>query len=172
MKFEESEFEKIAKLPKNVLCKHVKLDMRNRTIKCTKLDKDIVPGGVIYECGNGISKCIHFESALNEPEPPIQLKDESERELSFYNTSTYSQTDMHNVYSTMLNPWCSNVPAEYSDFFYAARSENMLLHKLNCIICALKMSNNGYAQNIEYFDSYAMEETTRNLLKNISIRLD
>ena len=172
MKFEESSFEKLAKLSRHALCKHIKLDMHNRTIKCTKFDKEIASGGVMYKCGKGIANCVYFENTLDEPEPPIQLEDEPERELDFLDTSTYSQTDMHNVYSTMLNPWCGNAPSEYADFFYAARSKNMLLHKLNCIICALKMSNNGYAQNIKYFDSYDMEEATRNLLKNVSIRLD
>ena len=174
MKFEESSFEKLVKLPKSTLCNNARLNLANHSVKCTFTNKEITAAEALKTCTSYNCNCFDYtnDDSSVKLEPPIQLEDEPERELDFLDTSTYSQTDMHNVYSTMLNPWCSNVPSEYSDFFYAARSKNMLLHKLNCIICALKISNNSYAQDIKYFDSYDMEEATRNLLKNVSIRID
>lgn len=174
MKFEESSFEKLVKLPKSTLCNNARLNLANHSVKCTFINKELTAEDALKTCTGYNSDCssyINYDSSV-KLESPVQLEDEPERELDFLDTSTYSQIDMHNVYSTMLNPWCGNTPKEYSDFFYAACSKNMLLHKLNCIICALKMSNNGCAQNIKYFDSYDMEEATRNLLKNISIKLD
>lgn len=174
MKFEESSFEKLVKLPKSTLCNNARLNLANRSVKCTFTNKELTAEEALKTCTGYNSDCsnyINYDCSV-KLEPPIQLEDEPERELDFLDTSTYSQSKMHDVYSTMLTPWCGTAPSEYSDFFYAACSKNILLHKLNCLICALKMSNNSYAQNIEYFDSYDMEEASRNFLKNVSIRID
>ena len=190
MKFEESSFEKLVKLPKNTVCNNARLNLASHSVKCAFTNKELTAEEALKICTGYNGDCSSYincdcsshincdsSSHINcdssvKLEPSIQLEDESERELDFFDTSTYSQTDIHDVYSTMLSPWCENAPSEYSDFFHAAHSKNILLHKLNCLICALKMSNNSYAQNIEYFDSYDMEEASRNFLRNINIRLD
>ena len=174
MKFEESSFEKLVKLPKSTICNNARLNLANHSVKCTFTNKELTAEEALKTCTGYNGDCSSYTNCDSSVklEPPIQLEDEPERELDFLDTSTYNQTDIHNVYSTMLSPWCGNAPSEYSDFFHAAHSKNILLHKLNCLICALKMSNNSYAQNIEYFDSYDMEEASRNFLRNINIRLD
>lgn len=90
--------------------------------------------------------------------------------INFYDYCTTQET-MHKAYSTMLNPFATNAPQDYADFFNNAEKENLVLHKLNCIICALKQSGNSYAQNIDYFTKYDIENTERDFVRKLRIEL-
>lgn len=176
MKFEESAFERLMKLSSNALCSNAKLDIANKIVKCKASGSTMYAEYVLNYCMRYNQDCKDFQgyvkSTESQPEQIDTKLTEYESDLDFYDTSSYSQSTMHDVYSTMLNPWCGNAPAEYSEFFYAAQSKNAILHKLNCLICALKQSNNSYVQNIEYFNADDMCKAPSVFLNNIRIKVD